>query len=37
MWSIFTKEINSFLNSLIAYLVMGVFFGQYGIVGLGFP
>lgn len=37
MWSIFKKEINSFLNSLIAYLVMGVFLISMGLLVWVFP
>ncbi|WKK85396.1 gliding motility-associated ABC transporter permease subunit GldF [Marivirga arenosa] len=37
MWSIFKKEINSFLNSLIAYLVMGVFLVSMGLLVWVFP
>ena len=37
MWSIFKKEVNSFLNSLIAYLVMGVFLISMGLLVWVFP
>lgn len=37
MWSVFKKEINSFLNSLIAYLVMGVFLISMGLLVWVFP
>ncbi len=37
MWSIFYKEISSFLNSLIAYLVMTVFLITMGLLVWVFP
>lgn len=37
MWSIFKKEINTFLNSLIAYLVMAVFLVTMGLLVWVFP
>lgn len=37
MWSIFKKEVNSFLNSLIAYLVMAVFLVTMGLLVWVFP
>jgi len=37
MWSVFNKEINSFLNSLIAYLVMSVFLVSMGLLVWVFP
>lgn len=37
MWSIYKKEINSFLNSLIAYIVMSVFLISMGLLVWVFP
>lgn len=37
MWSIYFKEVNSFLNSLIAYLVMTVFLVTMGLLVWVFP
>lgn len=37
MWSVFKKEINGFLNSLIAYIVMGVFLTGMGLLMWVFP
>ena len=37
MWSIYRKEISSFLNSLIAYLVMTVFLVTMGLLVWVFP
>lgn len=37
MWSIFLKEINSFLNSLIAYIVVSVFLVSMGLLVWVFP
>ncbi|MBK6266216.1 gliding motility-associated ABC transporter permease subunit GldF [Marivirga sp. S37H4] len=37
MWSIFKKEINTFLNSLIAYMVMAVFLISMGLLVWVFP
>lgn len=37
MWSIYKKEINTFLNSLIAYLVMAVFLVSMGLLVWVFP
>ncbi len=37
MWTVFSKEVNSFLNSLIAYLVIGVFLTSIGLLMWVFP
>ena len=37
MWRIFFKEVNSFLNSLIAYMVIGVFLTSLGLIVWVFP
>ena len=37
MWTVFSKEVNSFLNSLIAYLVIGVFLTSMGLLMWVFP
>jgi ABC-2 type transport system permease protein len=37
MWSIFKKEVNSFLNSLIAYIVIAVFLVSMGLLVWVFP
>ena len=37
MWTIYIKEINSFLNSLIAYMVIGVFLIGIGLLTWVFP
>ncbi len=37
MWSIYIKEINSFLDSLIAYIVIGVFLTGIGLLMWVFP
>ena len=37
MWSIFSKEINTFFSSLIAYIVIGVFLVILGLVMWVFP
>ena len=37
MWRIFFKEVNSFLNSLIAYMVIAVFLTSLGLIVWVFP
>lgn len=37
MWTVFSKEVNSFLNSLIAYVVIGVFLTGIGLLMWVFP
>jgi len=37
MWPIYLKELNSFLNSLIAYLVIGIFLVMTGLLMWVFP
>lgn len=37
MWAIFIKEVNSFLNSLIGYIVVGVFLTGVGLLTWLFP
>lgn len=37
MWAIFIKEVNSFLNSLIGYIVIGVFLTGIGLLVWLFP
>ncbi|MEQ8809914.1 MAG: gliding motility-associated ABC transporter permease subunit GldF, partial [Imperialibacter sp.] len=37
MWTVFSKEVNSFLNSLIAYVVIAVFLTGIGLLMWVFP
>ena len=37
MWAIYSKEIRQFLNSLIAYVVIGVFLTGIGLLMWVFP
>lgn len=37
MWAVFIKEVNSFLNSLIGYIVIGVFLTGVGLLTWLFP
>jgi ABC-2 type transport system permease protein len=37
MWPVFTKEINSFFNSLMAYIIIGVFLVSMGLIIWVFP